>query len=233
MVKLDDAVLAKLKKNDLEFEIYVDPYLAWDYKHGKDINFDDLIAYEAIYTNAKKGEEVSPDDLNKVFKTTDFQTIVKEIILHGDVQLTTAQKQEMLEKRKREIINYLSKNAHDPKNKTPIPEQRIINAFEELKIKVNLSNKKDKEIQEIIDKLKKIMPISLDKIVISVEIPGSYAGKASSIVYKYEIIDQKWLPSGGLIARIKIPSGIKQQLVSDLNNVTHGNLVIKVEDLKE
>ena len=59
MVKLEDAVLAKLRRDDHNFEIYVEPYLAWDFKHGKEVNFDDIIAYEAIYSDAKKGDEAS------------------------------------------------------------------------------------------------------------------------------------------------------------------------------
>jgi ribosome maturation protein SDO1 len=230
MVKLEDAVLAKLRRDDHNFEIYVEPYLAWYFKHGKEVNFDDIIAYEAIYSDAKKGDEASKEVLKTVFETEDFTTIAKEIILSGDVQLTTAQRQEMVEKRRNDIISFFTKNAHDPKNKTPIPEQRFINAFEELKIKINLNVPRDREIAEILKALTKIMPISLDKIVVAIEIPGTYAGKASSVIYKYEIVDQKWLASGGLVAKIKIPSGMKNQLVSEINNVTHGNVVIKTEE---
>ena len=60
------------------------------------------------------------------------------------------QKQQMIENREKEIINYISTNAHDPKTKTPIPTQRIINSFKELKIKINLAKTKEKEIEEII-----------------------------------------------------------------------------------
>lgn len=230
MVKMDDAVLARFKKNELNFEIYVDPFMAWDYKHGKNLKIEDLVAYEAVYADAKKGEEASKDDLNEVFGTNDFFEIAKQIILHGDVQLTTVQKQQMTENRENEIINFIKTNAHDPKNKTPVPEQRIRNAFEELKIKVNLNKTKDKEIEEILDKLKRIMPISLEKIIVTVEIPSSHAGKASGTIYKYELAEQKWLANGSFVAKIKIASGLKNQLVSELNNITHGNLVLKVEE---
>ncbi|NCC71509.1 ribosome assembly factor SBDS, partial [bacterium] len=113
MVKMDDAVLARLKKNELNFEIYVDPFMAWDFKHGKDISIDNMVAYEAVYTDAKKGEEASKEDLSSIFGTTDFFKIAKEIIMHGDVQLTTVQKQQMVEKRENEIITFIKTNAHD------------------------------------------------------------------------------------------------------------------------
>jgi ribosome maturation protein SDO1 len=228
---LENTVVAKIKKADHTFEMLVYPFEAWDYKHNlQGVTIEQVVAFEEVYSDIQKANIASKELLVECFETEDVFKIADDIVRNGDVQLTTAQKQQMTERREKEIINYIIKNAHDPKNKTPIPEQRIVNAFEELKIKINLNKNKDKEIEEIVDKLKRIMPISFEKITVVAEIPANYAGKVSAIIYKYELEDQKWLSSGALVARIKIPAGQKQQLVSDLNNVTHGNLVVKVDD---
>jgi ribosome maturation protein SDO1 len=231
MVKMDEAVLAKLKKNTHNFEIYVDPYMAWDYRHGKEVtNFDDMIALDTVYSDAKKGDEASKEIIEKTFGTSDFKTIADEIIKEGEVQLTTAQRQEMTERREKEIIDFLSKNAHDPKTMTPIPPQRLINAFEELKIKINLAKRKEDEIKEILQKLQRMMPISMDKIIVVIEIPAMYSGKASPVIYKQEIVDQKWTASGNMILKIKIPAGEKANLISELNQVTHGDIKVSIEE---
>ncbi len=228
---LENTVVAKIKKGEHTFEILVYPFQAWDYKHNlPNITIEQVIAYEEVYSDIQKSNLASKEVILEVFETEDIFKIADKIIRDGEVQLTTAQKQQMAERREKEIITYISKYAHDPKNKTPIPEQRIINAFAELKIKINLNKQKEKEIEEIVDKLKRIMPISFEKITLLVEIPASYAGKVSSVIYKQELVDQKWLSSGALVAKIKIPAGLKQQLVSDLNNLTHGNLVVSVSD---
>lgn len=227
---LENTVVARIKRGEHNFEILVYPFLAWDFRHNiQEITIDKVIAFEEVYSDLQKSNVAPKEMLIESFGTDDIYKIAEKIIKDGDVQLTTAQRQMLIEKREKEIISYITKNAHDPKNKTPIPEQRIINAFEELKIKINLSKQKEKEIEEIVDKLKRIMPISFEKIIVIVEIPSTYAGKASSIIYKYELDDQKWLANGSLVAKIKIPAGLKQQLVSDLNTVTHGNLTIKIE----
>lgn len=228
---LENTVVARIKRGEHNFEILVYPFLAWDYKHNlKDVKIEDVIAFEEIYSDLQKSNVASKETLQEAFETEDIYKIAEKIIKDGDVQLTTAQRQMLHEKREREIISYIAKNAHDPKNKTPIPEQRILNAFEELKIKINLNKRKEKEIEEIVDKLKRIIPISFEKINVVVEIPSTYAGKASAIVYKYELADQKWLSNGSLVAKIKIPAGQKQDLVSELNSITHGSIVIRVED---
>jgi len=230
MAKLDNCVLARLKKNGHTFEIYIDPYLAWDYKHGQNVNFDDMIGYDVVYSDALKGNETPKTILKEVFNTEDFQTIAKQIIKEGEVQLTTAQRHELTEKREKEIMDFIARNAHDPKTKTPIPLQRIINAFEELKIKVNINTPKEKEIEEIIEKLKRVMPLSLEKITLEIEIPAIHAGKANGILYKYEITEQKLDKNGNLIAKIKIPSGMRQQLINEINNITHGNAIINIQE---
>jgi ribosome maturation protein SDO1 len=228
---LENTVVARIKRAEHNFEILVYPFQAWDFRLGKsDLKIEDVLAFEEVYSDLQKSNVASRELLLEHFETEDIFKIAEKIVKDGDVQLTTAQKQLMMEKREKEIINYISKYAHDPKNKTPIPEQRIVNAFEELKIKINLSKHKEKEIEEIVDKLKRIMPISFDKIILMVEVPANYAGKISSVIYKQEIVDQKWLSSGALVAKIKIPAGQKQNLVSDLNNLTHGNLVATVVD---
>jgi len=228
---LENTVVAKLKKDGHDFEMLVYPFIAWDYRHNHPgITIEQVIAFDEVYSDVQKANEVSKELLMECFNTIDIHKIADKIIRDGEVQLTTTQKQQLAEKREKEVIDYIAKNAHDPKAKTPIPAQRLVNAFEELKIKINITKPKDKEIEEIIDKLKRIMPISLEKIIIDIEVPALHTGKASAVIYKYEVVEQNWLGSGDLFCKIKIPAGTKQQLVSDLNNVTHGNVVIRVED---
>lgn len=231
MVKLDDCVLAKLSKNGHHFEIFVEPYLAWDYKHGKEINFDNLFGMEEVYSDSAKGKAASQDVLKQVFGTDDFLEIAKKIILDGEVQLTTAQRNQMLEKRKSDIINFIAQNANDPKELTPIPPQRIINALEEAKYKFNLSRRRDDEINEVLTILKKAMPISLEKLIISIEVTANYSGKIMPILHKYDILEERWLPNGSLFAKVSIPAGLKNNLISDFNNITKGSVTINV--LKE
>jgi len=227
---LENTVVARLKKEGHDFEILVYPFIAWDYRHNHPgISIEQVIAYDEVYSDVQKANTASKELLIECFNTDDVHKIAEKIVKDGEVQLTTTQKQLLIEKKEKEIIDYIAKNAHDPKAKTPIPPQRLINAFAELKIKINLNTPKEKEIEEILDKLKRIMPISVEKIIVEVEVPAMYTGKASAVIFKYEISEQNWLSSGDLFCKIRIPAGIKQQLVSDLNNITHGNIVIRVE----
>ncbi len=228
MVKLEDAVIARLDKQSHHFEILVDPYIAWDYKHGKEVNLDYIFAMEEVYSDSAKGKLASEEVLKEVFQTTDFLTIAKKIIVDGEVQLTTTQRNEMLERRKNEIIDFIVKNAHDPKDMTPIPPQRIINALDSAKYKFTLNRKKEDEINEVLLVLKRAMPISLEKITMFIEVSATYSGKITSLLHRYDLIEEKWLPSGGLTAKVSIPVGLKSKLITELNNVTHGSVIVDV-----
>jgi len=228
MVKLEDAVIARLDKQSHHFEILVDPYAAWDYKHGKEVNLDYIFAMEEVYSDSAKGKLASEEVLKEVFQTTDFLTIAKKIIVDGEVQLTTSQRNEMLERRKNEIIDFIGKNAHDPKDMTPIPPQRIINALDSAKYKFTLNRKKEDEINEVLLVLKKAMPISLEKITMFIEVSATHSGKITSLLHRYDLIEEKWLPSGGLTAKVSIPVGLKSKLITELNNITHGSVIVDV-----
>ena len=89
MVSLDDAVIARLKKGEEHFEVLVDPYAAADLIDGKDIDVIQSLAIESVFKDSKKGTHASEESLQKNFGTGDITEITKQIILKGDIQLTT------------------------------------------------------------------------------------------------------------------------------------------------
>ena len=81
MVRVENAVVARLERFGEKFEILVDPNLAMDVKHGKDVPLDTLMAIERVFKDPKLGDEQSPDNLKKVFQTTDLKEIVEKLFL--------------------------------------------------------------------------------------------------------------------------------------------------------
>src|SRR3989338_81027 len=102
MVDVDKAVIAKLKKGENHFEILVDCEKAMDFKKGKEILLDDVLATDNIFRDVKKGEHAS--DLEKFFGTDDKRKIAEKIIREGEIQLTTEYKNKLREEKRRRII---------------------------------------------------------------------------------------------------------------------------------
>jgi ribosome maturation protein SDO1 len=228
MVKLEDAVIARFEHSGEKFEILVDPYLAMDLKNGKSVAFEELLASETVFKDANKGDEKSEDSIKNVFNTTEIQKIAKKIIEDGEVQLTTMQRRELVEKRRQEIITFISRNAVNPQTKTPHPPQRIENALNDSKISIDLHRSFKEQTDMIIKEIKKLIPISIEKLKVAVKIPAEFTGKGNVILHKYNLSKEEWQKDGSLVAVMEVPAGLKQELFGELNSLTHGQFESKI-----
>lgn len=220
--------MARLEKFGHKFELLVEPNLAMDLKHGKVVDLSALLAVEKVFKDAKVGDEQSPELLRKSFGTQDLSEVARRIIVEGEVQLTTEQRRRMLEKKRLEVINFICRNTINPQNKTPHPPQRIENAIEQAKVHIDLFKSVEEQAMHIIDAIRRILPISMDKIDFAVKVPSQYAGRASSVIHKFELKREEWLNDGSLAAEFLLPVGAKQDLLNELNAITHGEVIVKI-----
>ena len=229
MVSLDDAVIARLKKGEEHFEILVDPYAAADLIDGNEIEINQCLAIDSIFKDAKMGTHASEESLKKNFNTENIEEIAKQIILKGDIQLTTEQRHKMKETKKNRIVEKIVKNAMDPKTKTPHPRQRIELAMEEAGVNIDPFKPVRDQVKTIIDLLKPLIPLSFDKIRISVKIPPEYVGKAYGIARNYGVLEREdWQSDGSWLGIVKIPAGMQNDFYDKLNDITKGNVSTKI-----
>ncbi len=228
MVKVSEAVIARYEKDGEKFEVLVDPELSDELKKGNQVNFNDLLAVDTIFKDSNKGTEASHETLTKVFGTTETEKITEKIIKEGKVQLTTEQRKKMVEQRKRELIDFISRNAINPQTKTPHPPLRIENVLDEAKIHADPMKTVQEQLPEIIKKIKTLIPISMEKIKIAFKIPAEHAGKANSILHKYGLKQEEWQTDGSLVAVLELPSGAKEDLLNDLSHLTKGDIESKI-----
>lgn len=229
MVSLDEAVIARLKKGEDHFEILVDPYAAADLIEGKDVNIAQNLAIDAIFKDSKKGTHSSEESLQKNFGTTKIEDISRQIILKGDIQLTTEQRHKMQKNKRNRIIETIMRNAMDPKTKTPHPRQRIELAMDEAGIHVDPFKPVSEQVKVIIEVLRPIIPISMEQVKISVKIPPQHIGKAYGVVRNYGVLEREdWQSDGSWIGIIRIPAGMQNDFYDKLNDVTKGNISTKI-----
>lgn len=229
MVSLEKAVIARLRKGGENFEVLVDPYLARDLKEGKEVDFEELVAVEEVFHDAKKGTRASIEDLQKVFNTSDIREIIKTIILDGEVQITAEQRKEMLEQKRRQIIEYIRRNAIDPRTKAPHTYARIEAAMEEAKVNIDIFKPVEAQAKEIVKALKTILPLKFEEIEIAIKVPPEYTGKAISALYNFgTILREEWQKDGSWICVMKIPAGMQGDLMDLLGKVTRGEALTKI-----
>ncbi|MBU0662568.1 ribosome assembly factor SBDS [Candidatus Micrarchaeota archaeon] len=228
MVKMEDAVIARFEHAGEKFEILVDPDLAMDMKNGKEIAFDDLLAIDTVFKDANKGDVKGDDSVKSAFGTANMAEIATKIIMEGEVQLTTQQRRAIAERKRKDVIEFIVRNGINPQTNSPHPPQRIENAMEEAKITIDLHRPVREQIPIVLKELKKLLPISLEKLEIAVKIPGEFAGKGSGIVRKYDIKKEEWQNDGSLVVLLEVPAGVKNDLFNELNTLTHGAVETKI-----
>lgn len=229
MISVEKAVIARLTKSGEKFEILVDPEKALEMKSGKEIALDELLASEEVYEDVKKGLRVTSDKINKTFGTNDLNIVIKRIIKDGEVQITTEQRREMLEEKRKAIANIISKRGVNPQTGLPHPPDRILRAMEEAKVRIELEKRVEEQIDSVLRGIQTIIPIKFEKVQIAIKIPPSFAGKASSVVRSFgSLLKEEWSSNGSYISLIEIPAGIQQEVYDRLNNLTHGEVEVKI-----
>lgn len=229
MVSLEDAVIARLHKGGDRFEILVDPHQAEHIMDGKLDNVLSALAIDAVFSDSKKGTHAPVESLQKQFKTTDVSTIAKEIIQKGEIQLTTEQRHEMQQQKRKRIVDLIVKNAMDPKTKMPHPRTRIELAIDEAKVHIDPFKSVNQQMKTIIEALRPILPISMEQVRISVKIPPEQVGKAYSAVRSFGTLErEEWQSDGSWIGIIKLAAGMQTDFYDRLNTLTKGNIETRV-----
>jgi ribosome maturation protein SDO1 len=229
LVSLDDAVIARLNKGEDHFEILVDPYEASDIIEGKEGDIIQIMAIDAVFSDSKKGTHASDEALEKHFGTTDVATIAREIIVNGDIQLTTEQRHKMQENKKKRVIEYIVKNAMDPQTKAPHPRQRIERAMEEAGIHIDPFKPVNDQVKITVNEIRAYIPLSMERVKISVKIPAQFVGKAYGVARNFGTLEQEeWQSNGSWVGIIRLPAGLQNDLYDKLNQATKGNVSTKV-----
>ncbi|MCW4018819.1 MAG: ribosome assembly factor SBDS [Candidatus Bathyarchaeota archaeon] len=154
--------IARYTKDNSHFELLVKPEKALDYHNGKISAITEVLAAETIFSDANKGTRVAEDELKKAFDTTDPLKIADVIIKKGQLQLTTDQRRKMVEDKRKQVIDYISRQAVDPKTNLPHPPLRIENAMEQIRYPIDPYKSIDEQARDIIKLLRPILPLKVE-----------------------------------------------------------------------
>lgn len=222
-------VIARYEAKGHRFEILVNPDLALKVKEGKTVNIDELLVGDYVYKDARKGLKASPESLKAVFGTDDIKKVALEIIKRGEIHLTAEQRRKIIENKRRQIISLIARNAIDPKTKLPIPPKRIELAMEQARVSIDPFKSPESQVEEIVSKIARIIPIKIAKAYIAVKVPPQFSGKAYKVLSSIgEIKKSNWLSDGSLLVEIEIPAGMQEEFIERINKLTHGSANIKV-----
>lgn len=221
--------VARLSKGGKRFEVVVDVEKAWRLKGGERLDIREVVESPHVYYDARKGLKASPEDLRALFGTEDVLKIAEVIIRQGELQLTAEQRRELIEMKKRQIIEFLSRNAVDPRTGTPHPPKRIEMALEEVGFPVDPFRPVESQVQEAIKALSRVLPMKVAKALVGIRIPPQHAGKAYGALSKMgRVVRSEYGSDGSWVAELEIPAGMTESLIQQVNALTKGEGEVKI-----
>jgi ribosome maturation protein SDO1 len=221
-------VIVKLHREGNEFEIFVNSDLAYEYITGKRSDPLTVLEAEDIFKDARKGERQSEDKIKKAFGTTDIVKVAEAILKHGDVPITTEQRNKLIEEKRKQIIEIIARNSIDPRTNAPNPPLRIENAMKEAKASIDPFKGPTEQIDDIVKKINMIMPIKFTTAKLEVTIPAEYANRSYGTLKRYGLKSEKWLDNGSLFATLEFPAGMQTEFFDRINSATQGKAIVKV-----
>ncbi|MBI2144127.1 ribosome assembly factor SBDS [Candidatus Woesearchaeota archaeon] len=222
--------LARMKAGGESFEVVVHPEaaLAFRQSQGK-ADIHDVLVYDRIFADAKKGLAASEHIMKSVFNTVDPAEVARQIILKGEVQLTSEYRDNLREAKRKAIVNIIHRMAIDPKTGFPIPQSRIEAAMEEAKVRIDEHASSEDQVQAIVRQLMPVLPIKFEVRQVEFHIPAQFAAKAHPILKGFGSLQKdSWQSDGSLLAVVEVPAGLQQELFSELNRLCHGSVESKV-----
>lgn len=221
--------IARINLDGENFEILVKPEEAYSYRMGKTTSLSKVLVTDTIYSDANKGMRASEEKLKRAFETLDALKIADSILKRGTLQLTAEQRRRRIEEKRKQIMAFISRNCVDPRTKLPHPPIRIEQAMQQIRYPVDPFKSVEEQANEIIKLLRPILPLSMEKVAVSLRIPPQYTGKAYGMVKGFGTIKrEEWRPDGSWTAVVEMLAGLYGPFLEKLGEATKGNLEAKV-----
>lgn len=228
-------VPAKIKINGKTFEIVVDCDKAMAFKrnHANQnlAQLRDVVAFDGVFFDFKKGTKVPEADLMSAFNTIDTYAIAQKIINDGEVLVTQEYREKQRDMKEKQIIEFIIRNCADPRTKAPFTPDRISSSMKQLGIKVDENKTTDEQALLIIKQLEKLLPIKMSIKRIKIVIPATHVGRAYGLFKDVKKESEDWLPDGSMSVIVGIPAGMQLEFYDKLNALTQGDNI--TEEIQE
>ncbi len=225
MNSLEKTVVARLSVSGIRFEVIVNPDAALSFRSGRDVEF---LAVPEVFRDAGSGLRASREELLKAFGTEDPVEIAKKIVREGDIQVTAEQRRRLVEEKKRRIASIISRESVNPQTGTPHPTDRILNAMDQARVRVDPFRTAEQQVEETLEKIRRILPLKIHRVEIEVVVNAQYGPRVSGLARKLGTVkNEDWGENYRCV--LEVPAGLKDEVVTRIGSVTGGSAEIKIK----
>jgi ribosome maturation protein SDO1 len=212
------------------FEVLVNPDPALEFKMGRPVSMEKVLASDVIYSDASKGLRASAEKLRRYFRTEVASEVAAEILRRGELQITAEQRRRLIEDKRRQIVAFIAKNYVDPGTGLPHPITRIEQALEEAKASIDPFRPAEEQAKAVIERLRAILPLKMQRVKLRIRVPAAYAAQSfSALKSMSDLLQSEWGQDGSLTALVEVAPGGQQALLDRLGSITKGGVQVTVE----
>ncbi|KAA1468437.1 Shwachman-Bodian-diamond syndrome protein [Dentipellis sp. KUC8613] len=173
-IKLTNVSIVRLKKGGKRFEIACYKNKVQEWRNKVETDLDDVLQITNVFVNVSKGEVAKSGDLKKAFGTADRDTVVKEILAKGDLQVAEKEREHDLTALRREIATLVAEKCVDPATQTPYSVSIIERAMNEAGYSVRAGKNAKSQVSECIKLLQtnSTLPIQRARMRIRITLPA-------------------------------------------------------------
>ena len=103
----------------------------------------------------------------------------------------------------------------------------IQSSLEQAKVHLSEHASVKSQFDDIIRRLRPIIPISIETKVFTIIIPAQYVGATQHTVRQNsKLLKEQWDSSGSWRIKVEVPAGFQQRLIDMLQSVAHGTIEI-------
>jgi ribosome maturation protein SDO1 len=138
--------------------------------------------------------------------------------------LTTAQRRKMVDEKRRQIVDFISRQSVDPKTNLPHPPLRIENAMEQVHYSIDPFKPVEEQARDIVKLLRPILPLKMEQVSVGVTLPAQYAARGYGAIKGFGTVKrEEWRADGSWYGVLEMPAGLYAPLIQKIGDVTKGN----------
>jgi len=218
-----DMVVAHFERFGETYEILVKPDIVQQIRDGKKVDLVSALPSDEIFRDVKKGTRASAEKMQEIFGTEDRWEVARQLILKGDIQVTTEQRRAMQEKKRKQIVTYIAQNAFNPQTGAPHPPGRIETAIAEARIPIDPFKGVEEQVKDILEALRPLLPIRFDKVKIAVKLRAEDSPRCYGDIKGFgKILQEEWQGDGSWVGMVEMPAGMQTDFFEMLNAKTRG-----------
>ncbi|KAI0045757.1 Shwachman-Bodian-diamond syndrome protein [Auriscalpium vulgare] len=218
-IKLTNVSTVRLKKGGKRFEIACYKNKVQEWRNGVEKNLDDVLQIGNVFMNVGKGEVAKSGDLKKAFGTDDRDTVAKEILSKGEVQVGDKEREHELVALRREIATLVAEKCVDPDSQTPYSVSIIEKAMNEIGYSVRPNKNAKSQVSECVRllQLNSKLQIQRARMRIRVTFPATEVERLKPLVLESaEVVEREELGETWMGTLLIDPGQFR--VVSDLLN---------------